>query len=182
MKTMNAAAAALLTAAVALPALAADKYHGCYTPLYGFAKSLCTDNETCSSQTGLYRVVLRNEHAPIGKRKLVLSGMFQGLNVTPDPNHIAECVAVSQTTHLLMDKNMAGTLETGPDDVCLTGGGDMVNTIEVVERMAMSGGQGIYSNVIPGGTVTITGTIHRNTGINSFKVTPQPGDEVCFKS
>jgi hypothetical protein len=181
MKTSSFAAAALLTAAVAAPSLADGKLEGCYVPQYGFAKSLCTDSTTCASQAGLYRIVLRNDAATVGKRRLVMSGMFQGLNVQPTESQVPECQALASTSHLLMDKGMAGSIETGPDSVCMTGGGDFVNTVEVMETLTVSAGEGIYANIVPGGRVTMLGTIAIKTGVNSFKITPQPEDMICFE-
>lgn len=181
MKTTRFAAAALLTAAVATPTIAADKLEGCYVPQHGFAKSLCTDSETCASQAGMYRIVLRNESAPLGHRRLVMSGMFQGLNVEAPADEVPVCQALASTSHLLMDKGMAGSIETGPDSVCMTGGGDFVNTIEVMEELTVTHGAGIYSNIVPGGRVTLLGTIAIKTGVNSFKVAPQPDDMICFE-
>ena len=181
MNTSSLVAAALLSAAVAAPSLANDTLQGCYVPQYGFAKSLCTDTGTCEAQTGLYRIVLRNEAAPVGQRRLVMSGMFQGLNVQPTEDEVPDCHALTRTSHLLMDKGMAGTVETGPDSVCMTGGGDFVNTVEVMETLTVSGGEGIYANIVPGGRVTMLGTIAIKTGINSFKISPQPEDMICFE-
>lgn len=156
-------------------ALAITPLEGCYRPAHGFATSLCNDSGTCQSQTGIYRVVLINDDAPRGKRRLILSGMLQGL-ITEAPNHCGG----ANLQHLLMEKGMKGSISTGPDEGCPTGGGDFVNTLEITETLSISQGEGIYENIVPGGTITLKGTLGLISGANHFKVDPQPNDQVCF--
>ena len=151
-----------------------DTPYGCYKPIRGFATSICTDTQACTTQAGIFRIVLRNNKAPIGERRLIISGTFRGL-ITEQPN---DCGGAT-LSHVLMDKDMAGTLSTEGDAACPTGG-DGINTLEVVETLNIVAGSGIYEGVEPGGTVTLTGTLGLTTGINTFSVSPADSDEVCF--
>jgi hypothetical protein len=157
------------------PALADDTpYPGCYKPLRGFATSICTDTEACSTQAGIFRIVFRNNRAPLGERRLVISGTFRGL-ITEQPN----ACGGATLNHVLMDKDMGGAVTTEGDTACPIGG-DGVTTLEVIETLNIAGGSGIYEGVQPGGKVTLSGTLGLSTGINFFDVTPQRDDEVCF--
>ena len=155
-------------------ALADEAPHGCYKPIRGFATSICTDPEACATQAGIFRIVLRNNRARIGERRLIVSGTFRGL-ITEQPNSCGGATI----NHVLMDKDMAGTLSTEDDTACPIGG-DGINTLEVVETLNIAVGSGIYEGVESGGTVTLTGTLGLTTGINTFSVTPTDSDEVCF--
>jgi hypothetical protein len=175
-KTVPAAAVALLAASFTASGQAADReLAGCYKPISGFATSACTDGESCATQTGVYKIVLKNEQATYGQRVLVLSGTFDG-RITAVPNH---CGGVN-AEHVLTDRDRVSTISTGPDVACFDGGGDFVNKVEIVETLTVKEGTGEYVQLIPGGTVTLTGKLGLKTGINKFKVTPLPGDELCF--
>ena len=174
-KAVPAAAAVLLAASIPAMGQAPDReLAGCYKPISGFATSACTD-EACTTQTGVYKIVLKNALATYGQRVLVMSGTFDGL-ITAMPNH---CGA-ADAQHVLTDRDRKSTISTGPDVACLTGGGDFVNNVEIVETLKVRGGTGAYVQLTPGGTVTLTGKLGIKTGINKFKVTPLPGDELCF--
>ena len=175
-KALPAAAAALLAASIPAMGQAPDReLAGCYKPISGFATSACTDGEACATQTGVYKIVLKNAQATYGRRVLVLSGTFDGL-ITAMPNHCGGADA----QHVLTDRDRKSTISTGRDVACFTGGGNFPNSVEIVETLTVSGGTGAYVQLIPGGTVTLTGTLGLKTGINKFKVTPLPGDELCF--
>jgi hypothetical protein len=176
MRVLTTAAAGLLAAAVTTPCLADAQHQGCFVPIRGFATSLCTDAESCSTQAGIYRIVLRNMDEPIGQRRLVISGTFQG-EIVAMPN--ADCGGAT-AAHVLNGRDPGDSISTGPDVGCFTGVGDFVNNVEIVETMVVKEGSGIYANVIPGGQVTMTGQLGLKSGINRFKVTPAPEDEVCF--
>lgn len=170
------AAIGILTGAFTSTGQAAEiQPAGCYKPVRGFATSLCTDGEACKSQAGIYKIVLKNRQGASGERTLVMTGLFEGAILTM-PN----ACGAADAAHVLTDRDKVSSITTGPDVACLTGGGDFVNTVEVVETLSVTGGTGAYSNLIPGGTVTLTGKLGLKTGINKFKVTPMPGDEVCF--
>jgi hypothetical protein len=176
LRTVFVAAIAILTAAITTAVQAADiQPAGCYKPVRGFATSLCTDGESCTKQSGIYKIVLKNSRGATGERTLVMTGLFEGAILTM-PN---SCGA-ADAAHVLADRDKVSSITTGPDVACLTGGGDFINTVEVVETLSITGGTGAYSNLVPGGTVTLTGKLGLKTGINKFKVTPMPGDEVCF--
>lgn len=175
-RTLSVAATALVAATIATAVQATDlQPAGCYKPVRGFATSLCTDGEACSSQAGIYKIVLKNRQGATGERTLVMTGLFEGTILTM-PN----ACGAADAAHVLTDRDKVSSITTGPDVACLTGGGDFVNTVEVVETLSVTGGTGTYANLIPGGTVTLTGKLGLKTGINKFKVTPMPGDEVCF--
>ena len=170
------AAASLLAASISVAGQAADRIlAGCYKPITGFATSVCTDGEFCDTQAGVYKIVLKNSQATYGKRVLVMSGTFEGL-IKTSPN---DCGA-ADAEHLLTDRDGVSTISTGPDVACFTGGGDFVKNVEIVETLKVTGGTGAYVNLIPGGTVTLTGMLGLETGVNKFKVTPLPADELCF--
>lgn len=174
-KAVPAAAVALLAASIPATGQAKDgELAGCYKPVSGFATSACTD-ESCTTQTGVYKIVLKNAQAIYGQRVLVMSGTFDGL-ITAMPNH---CGA-ADAQHVLTDRDRKSKISTGVDVACFTGGGDFVNNVEIVETLKVSGGTGAYAQLTPGGTVTLTGKLGIKTGINKFKVTPMPGDEICF--
>ena len=175
-RLMPTAVAALVSAGISATLHAQDSQPvGCYQPIRGFATSLCTDGAACMTQTGIYKIVLRNPQAPTGQRMLVMSGLFEG-NLIELPNACGAATA----QHVLTDRDKASSITTGPDVACFTGGGDFVNTVEIIETLAVTAGTGIYAKLVPGGTVTLTGKLGLKTGINKFKVTPLPGDEVCF--
>ena len=44
----------------------------------------------------------------------------------------------------------------------------------------MKGGAGAFAGLKPDGTITLRGTLGLETGVNTFSVDPQPGDEICF--
>ncbi|MFK8049755.1 MAG: hypothetical protein AB8B81_15115 [Halioglobus sp.] len=169
--------AAALAAVVSTPVFAAPKFEGCYTPKSGFATTLCTNTKTCESQTGIFHFILRNPDAPQGARKLKLSGILRG-SLSEGTN---SCGLVD-AEHLLTDRDMRGSIKTGPDVACLSGEGDFVNTLGITEVIKVESGEGIYSRVIPGGTVTLRGELGLKSGVNQFVLDAQDGDEVCFSS
>lgn len=174
-KSVSAAAAALLAASISTTGLTEDRVlAGCYKPLSGFATSVCNDGESCDTQSGVYKIVLKNPKATYGQRVLVMSGTFEG-RIVDMFNHCAGANA----QHVLTDRDRVSTISTGPDVACPIGG-DFVNKIEIVETLEVTGGTGAYVNLIPGGTVTLTGKLGLKSGVNKFKVTPLPGDELCF--
>ncbi|GAB4354054.1 MAG: hypothetical protein Kow0060_04900 [Methylohalobius crimeensis] len=174
MKLLSKFAVSILAAAPFVSAWADTPPEGCYNPVRGFAASICTDTVACSTQAGIYRIVLRNEYAPFGKRRLVISGTFRG-KIIEQPN---ECGGIT-LNHIFMDKDMEGTISTNNDVGCPIGG-DGVNTLEIEEKLNVAQGTGIYEGLVPGGTITLTGTLGLVTGINTFEVTPSPDDEICF--
>ena len=170
-------AAAVAAVAASIPAMAQAKDHilaGCYKPVSGFATSVCNGGESCDTQTGVYKIVLKNPQATYAQRVLVMSGTFEGRILTA-PNHCGGADA----QHILKDRDGVSTISTGPDVACPTGG-DFVNKIEIVETLQLTGGTGEYVNLIPGGTVTLSGKLGMKTGVNKFKVTPTHDDAVCF--
>ena len=182
MNTINrgrlaAACAAGFVVSQSVPAFGDEPLEGCYTPVRGWATSICTESADCSTQEGLYRIVLLNESAPPGLRRLELSGTFEG-KLVQMPNACGAATA----EHVLNDRRSMGTITTGPDVGCFTGVGDFVNSMQIVETLVVSSGSGIYQHIVPGGTVTLTGRLGLKTGINRFRVTPGPGDEVCFSN
>lgn len=171
------AAAAMLAVSVCAVTWAQDlELDGCYKPVSGFATSACTDGEACTTQSGVFKIILKNQQATYGQRSLVLSGTFEG-RLTAMPN---TCGA-ADAQHVLTDRYGVSTISTGPDVACFTGGGDFINNVEIIETLHVTGGTGMYANLVPGGTVTLTGTLGLKTGINRFSVTPLPGDELCFR-
>lgn len=175
-KTTSAVTALVLGAFVAMGSHAQEEQlEGCYKPIRGFATSLCTDGDACTEQSGIYKIVLHNAQAPFGQRTLAMSGLFEGL-LTVMPNACGAATA----QHVLTDRDKVSSITTGPDVACFTGGGDFVNTIEIIETLEVTEGTGVYAGLVPGGTVTLTGKLGLKTGINTFKVTPLPGDEICF--
>ena len=175
-RPVTAAATAILAVSVCASTWADDhELAGCYIPVRGFATSACTDGEACTSQSGVFKIVLKNQQATYGQRSLMISGTFEGL-ITTMPN---DCGA-ADAQHVLTDRDGESTISTGPDVACFTGGGDFVNNVEITETLRITGGTGAYANLIPGGTVTLTGRLGLTTGINRFRVTPLPGDELCF--
>jgi len=150
------------------------EYEGCYTPLHGFATSVCTD-EACSTQSGVFNIVLRNEQAVPGKRVIVINGLFDG-KIVAAPN---DCGGLS-AQHVLTDRDGVSKISTSQDVGCFTGGGDFVHFVELEETLNLDSGTGLYANLLPGATVTLTGRLGLKSGINKFSVTPLPGDQVCF--
>ena len=177
MKLSRTLAAATLAAVVSTPVFAAPKFEGCYTPKSGFATTLCTNTKTCESQTGIFHFILRNPDAPLGARKLKISGILRG-QIGAETN---ACGLVN-AQHVLTDRDLRGSISTGPDVACLSGEGDYVNTLGITEVIQVRSGEGIYSKVIPGGTVTLRGELGLKSGINRFVLDAQDGDEVCFSS
>lgn len=176
LRLMPTAAAAFISAGISATVHAQDAPPvGCYQPIRGFATSLCTDGAACKTQTGIYKIVLRNPEAPAGQRMLVMSGLFEGALIEM-PN---VCGAVT-AQHVLTDRDNVSSISTGPDVACFTGGGDFVNTVEISETLSVTAGTGAYAKLIPGGTVTLSGKLGLKTGINKFMVNPLPGDELCF--
>jgi hypothetical protein len=177
--TMNALtktiASTVFLVAASSTATANDAPLGCYKPVRGFAASICTDTELCTTQAGIFRIVLRNRDAPIGERRLIISGTFRGaITGTSDL-----CEGGVMLSHLLMDKDMEGSLKTEGDVACPIGG-DGIDTLEVIETLKIADGFGIYEGVLPGSQVTLTGTLGLSTGINTFRLKPTYEDEVCF--
>ena len=149
---------------------------GCYVPKRGFAASICTEAENCATQSGVYRIVLRNEAAPWGERRYVMSGTFNGfITGTTDDCAYGEGVVLS---HILADKSFEGAITTSGDVACPVGG-DGVTSLDVEETMNLATGNGIYEGLVEGGQVMLTGTLGLSTGINTFSVVPGVG-EVCF--
>lgn len=178
MKRVMPHALAVLILVPAFTAQAAEPpLPGCYVPKRGFAASICTDTEACSTQSGVYRIVLRNNQAPIGERRLVISGTFQGA-ITGKTNECYGGAEGMTLSHLLVDKSLEGTLATSSDVACPVGG-DGVTTLEVQETMNLESGSGIYGGLLQGGEVVLNGTLDLTTGINTFSVVPGVG-EVCF--
>lgn len=174
-KSVTAVTVALLAAPISATGQPEDReLAGCYKPLSGFATSVCTDGESCDTQTGVYKIVLKNSKATYGQRVVVMSGTFEG-RIVDMPNHCAGANA----QHVLTDRDGVSTISTSLDVACPVGG-DFVNNIEVVETLEVNGGTGAYVQLIPGGTVTLTGKLGLKNGINKFKVTPLPGDALCF--
>jgi hypothetical protein len=150
------------------------EYEGCYTPYHGFATSVCTD-EVCSTQSGVFNIVLRNKQAVPGKRVIVINGLFDG-KIVAAPN---DCGAVD-AQHVLNDRDGVSSIITGPDAGCFTGGGDFVNSVEIEETLSLDSGTGRYANLLPGSSVTLIGRLGLKTGVNKFRVSPGSGDQVCF--
>ncbi|MEE4144940.1 MAG: hypothetical protein V2I26_09080 [Halieaceae bacterium] len=174
-KFVSAAAVALLVMSAPATGQAEERVlAGCYKPVSGFATSVCTDGDSCETQTGVYKIVLKNPRATYGRRVVVMSGKLEGL-ITLMGNHCAGVTA----QHVLTDRDGTSTISTGGDVACPVGG-DFVNKIEIVETLTVMEGTGEYVNLIPGGTVTMSGKLGLKTGINKFKVAPLPEDEVCF--
>lgn len=174
-KSITAAAVALLAMSISATGQAEDRVlAGCYKPISGFATSVCTDGVSCDTQTGVYKIVLKNAQATYGQRVVTISGKLEG-RITALPNHCGGPTA----QHVLTDRDGVSSISTGPDVACPVRG-DFVNNIEIVETLTVTGGTGAYVNLIAGGTVTLTGKLGLKTGINKFKVTPLPEDEVCF--
>ncbi len=169
--------AAALAALVSTPVFAAPNFEGCYKPKSGFATTLCTNTKTCETQTGIFHFILRNPDAPQGARKLKISGILRG-RIGNEPN---ACGLVN-AQHVLTDRDLRGSISTGPDVACLSGEGDFVNTLGITEVITVASGDGIYRKVLPGGTVTLRGELGLKSGVNQFVLDMQEGDEVCFSS
>jgi len=175
MKLSRTLIAAALAALLSSPVFAAPKFEGCYKPKRGFATTLCTNTKSCETQTGIFHFILRNPDAPQGARKLKLSGILRG-KIGVESNH---CGLVD-AQHLLTDRDMRGSISTGPDSACLSGEGDFVETLGITEVIKVQSGEGIYARVIPGGTVTLRGKLGLKSGVNHFVLDVQDSDEVCF--
>ncbi|WP_152486090.1 hypothetical protein [Methylohalobius crimeensis] len=165
-------AVSILAAAPFISAWADTPPEGCYNPVRGFAASICA-NTDCTTQLGIYQIELKRQ-SPGGNPWLRMSGTFRG-TITEQPN---ECGGIT-LNHIFMDKDMEGTISTNNDVGCPIGG-DGVNTLEIEETLHVAQGTGIYEGLVPGGTITLTGTLGLATGINTFEVTPSPDDEICF--
>lgn len=164
-----------LLAATWVPSvLAKPEPDGCYRPVEAFAASICTDSVSCDTQSGIFRIKLFNADAPKPKRSLVISGTFNGY-ILERPNG---CFGAT-VRHVLTADDKGGTLMTGPDMACPTGG-DFLTTVEVVETLQINEGAGIYQNVQPGGTITLKGVLGLTTGTNVFELADAPQDEICF--
>ncbi|MFT4825699.1 MAG: hypothetical protein ACJASY_003755 [Halioglobus sp.] len=168
---------AALAAVLSTPVFAAPNFEGCHQPKSGFATTLCTNTKTCESQTGIFDFILRNADAALEARKLEISGILRG-QIGDETN---ACGLVN-AEHLLTDRDMRGSISTGPDVACLSGEGDFVNTLGIGEVIKVVSGDGIYSKVIAGGTVTLRGELGLKSGVNRFVLDVQEGDEVCFSS
>ena len=168
MKYLNSLFFTLITGVVVSPSFAGGAPEaGCYRPLKGFATSICTDS-TCARQEGVYHILLKND-----AHILRLRGSFQGY-VIQSPN---QCGGFT-LNHLFIEKRYQGTLSSGGDQACPTGG-DGITTLEVHETINLQVGNGIYAG-LESGTLEFTGTIHLTTGISIFKLVSGTG-EICFE-
>ncbi len=150
------------------PAYATDgPKPGCYVPVRGHAASICTDPE-CTNQQGVYFFTLKSP-----RHKVKLTGTFKG-TIIEFPN---DCRG-STLSHLFMDKEYTGTINSSGDEGCPIGG-DGITTLKIRETLHLIGGTGIYSGLEAGGSVVLIGNIGLQTGINTFKVVKGEG-EVCF--
>lgn len=156
-------------AVLALTALSAAHAHtltGCYVPRSGFANSQSTDLE---QQIGSYKIVLTKKRGPL--RQLVLRGPFKGKITESDGLFVF-------LDHVLGDFNLEGLISTQGDQGEITGWTD--TTVDVIEVLNPVAGTGKFSGLIPGGTITLTGTLDSTTGTNTFDVVSGEG-EVCFQ-
>ena len=175
MKITHALTLVVTSTLFATVAAAAPRFEGCYTPIRGFATSLCDNVKACDAQTGIFHIVLRNPAAQPGKRRLTVSGILRG-QIVQMPN----ACGLADAQHVLTDKKNRGTIATGADVGCPNGEGDFLTTIGLNETLTVREGDGIYSNIVPGGTITLRGTLGLVSGINQFELNAQPTDEICF--
>jgi hypothetical protein len=152
---------------------------GCYVPLRGSAASICTDQVNCTTQSGIFRIVLSNKAAGLGERRLVISGTFQG-QITGETTCFGGTAPGMTLSHTLVDKSTGGSIQTEGDVGCVIGG-DGVTTLQVVETLNLANGSGSYAGLDPDSKsqVVLTGTLDLTTGINTFRVEGGEG-KVCF--
>ena len=123
-------------------------------------------------QIGTYRIVLAKRTGPPRERQIVLSGPFKGKIVNENP-------LAPVLDHVLGDANLEGLILT-EGDVATFPNGFTPPTIKVEEILKPIAGTGKFSGLIPGGTITVRGTLDLETGTNTFDVVPGEG-EVCFQ-
>lgn len=163
------AASTVLALSTVISSYAQATLNGCYVPQSGFAasNSIPPNGE---EQIGTYRIVLVNDKAPLRDRRIVLSGPFKGKIVGGNPSNPV-------LDHVLGDLNLEGLILTKGDQASVTGGTS--TTVEVTEDLNPVAGTGKFSGLIPGGKITVTGTLDLLTGINTFDVVPGEG-QLCF--
>lgn len=171
MKPVIALLPVTLASALWASAAIATTPQGCYKPVRGYAASICTDVQ-CTTQSGYYRIVLRNPNLPLFDQRLVLRGSFSG-QITGLSD---ACPGGSTLSHVLQDTNLGGTVITDGDIGCPLDPTDTTPPIAVVETLNIVGGTGAYAD-LAWGTVTLTGQL---AGFNTFAVTPTADDIVCF--
>ncbi|MDJ0740265.1 MAG: hypothetical protein QNJ91_11140 [Gammaproteobacteria bacterium] len=171
MKTARALLTVTLASALYTSTALATTPQGCYKPVRGYAASICSDLQ-CTTQSGYYRIVMRNPNLPLFKRRLVLRGSFSG-RIT---GFTDACPGGNTLSHVLRDSNLGGTVITDGDIGCPIDPTDTTPPIAVVETLNIVGGSGAYAN-LAWGRVTLTGQL---AGLNTFAVAPTADDIVCF--
>ena len=170
-------AAGAILALTALTTAHAQTLKGCYVPQSGFAasSSIPVDpfNPALGSleQIGTYRIVLAKRTGPPRERQIVLSGPFKGKIVNENP-------LAPVLDHVLGDANLEGLILTEDDVASLIPTGP--TTFEITEVLKPIAGTGKFSGLIPGGTITVAGTLDLETGTNTCDVVSGEG-EVCFQ-
>jgi len=148
---------------------------GNYVAISGFSKTLSV---TETEQLGYFRVILINND-PVIKRKrhVEIKGVIKGL-LNPDYS----------LNHTFVDKKRNGVIYTAGDSITQIYAGDPycsdnVTPFEVQQTLTIVAGTGKFSNVQPGSTIVVTGTINNcpnlsKYGHNNFVVT---GGAVIFQ-
>ena len=148
---------------------------GTYTAITGFAKTLSV---TETEQLGYFRVILINSNPAITrKRHIELKGVMKGL-LNPDYS----------LSHTFVNKKRKGVMYTAGDSITQVYAGDPycsdnVTPFKDQQTLTIVAGTGKYSNVLPGSTIVVTGTINNcpnlsKYGRNNFEVT---GGTVTFQ-
>jgi len=169
-------AAGAVFALTALTTAHAQTLTGCYVPQSGFAASSSIPNLSnpelgSLEQVGTYRIVLAKKTGPLRDRQIVLSGPFKG-------KIVGGTITAPLLDHVLGDANLAGLILTQSDQGWVTGG--TFPTFEVTEVLNPVAGTGKFSGLLPGGTITVEGTLDLATGTNTFDVVSGAG-QVCFQ-
>lgn len=162
-----------------LSASATDALQGCYKPVRGYAASICTAPD-CSTQSGFYRVVLRNPTAPFGQRKKIVRGSFNGTTT----GITTECPLGLGLTlnHELQERNHGGTLQTQNDIACGQDGSLVPPPpppVKIIEEFQFVSGTGAFAGLRPGSSLILEGTLGAS-GFNTFTVPRNQGRTVCF--
>ncbi len=156
---------------------------GFYIPTNGWAESqeLYPDSTTWE-QLGLYNLVLNREGWDLLssaekkriRKKLVIKGSFHGFIKNP--------TTAPEIQHQLASQNRDGALYTLNDEVSLVGVepcSDVGAIFKVQEKMKFQNGSGIYKNLQPESSVTLSGSIDTCTLQNEFDVIEGQGG-LCF--
>lgn len=175
MKIINALSIAALSLGLVSTSASAET-QGTYTATKGFSKTLSISEK---DQLGRFLIILENDQ-PKNKNSNKKKNRNKSNRIILGGISIGSLNDDFTLNHTFINKRRNGVLYTAGDSITQIYAGDpycsdTVTPFEVQETLIIVAGTGKYSNVQPGSTIVVRGTINncinsKNYGHNDFKV------------